>query len=152
MLGELMACNAAFAVIKQTLANGRELADCGKAISDYVTAKDTLQQKANKKKHSFWHKVGGKTGDDLEEFMALEKVRKQEDQLREAMQLYGRAGLWNDWIRFQAEARKRRQKEREELIRKRKEFLEIVTIIVLTILFGGLVIYFAGFYYLATRG
>ena len=84
--------------------------------------------------------------------MALEKVRKQEDQLREAMQLYGRAGLWNDWIRFQAEARKRRQKEREELIRKRKEFLEIVTIVVLTILFGGLVIYFAGFYYLATRG
>ena len=52
MLGELVACNAAFAVIKQTLANGRELADCGKAISDYVTAKDTLQQKANKMKLS----------------------------------------------------------------------------------------------------
>ena len=152
MLAELAACNAAFAVIKQTLANGRELADCGKAISDFVTAKDTLQKKAHKKKNSFWTKVGGSAGEDLEEFMALEKVRKQEDQLREAMQLYGRAGLWQDWIKFQAEARKRRQLEQEERLRKRKQLMEILTIAALTILGGALVVYFVFVYYLATRG
>lgn len=152
MLAELAACNAAFAVIKQTLSNGRELADCGKAISDFVTAKDTLQKKAHKKKNSFWTKVGGSAGEDLEEFMALEKVRKQEDQLREAMQLYGRAGLWQDWIKFQAEARKRRQLEQEKRIRNRKQLLEILTIAALTILGGALVVYFAFVYYLATRG
>ena len=32
MLAELAIANAAFAVIKQTLSNGRELADAGKAV------------------------------------------------------------------------------------------------------------------------
>jgi hypothetical protein len=152
VLAELAACNAAFAIIKQTLSNGRELVDCSKAITDFVTAKDTLQKKAHKKKNSFWNKVGGSAGDDLEEFMALEKVRKQENQLRETMQLYGRAGLWQDWIKFQAEARKRRQLEQEERIKKRKKLIELLTIAGLTIVFGALVLYFAFFFYLATRG
>lgn len=152
MLAELAAANAAFAVIKRTLANGRELADCGKAISDFVTAKDILQKKATKKKNSFWAKVGGNAGEDLEEFMALEKVRQQEEQLREAMQLYGRAGLWQDWIKFQAEARKRRQLEQEERIRKRKQLIEALIIAALTVMGGAIVIYFAFFFYLATRG
>lgn len=151
MLAELAAANAAFAVIKQTLANGRELADCGKAIADFVTAKETLQKRGNKKKNSFWHKVGGKAGDDLEEFMALEKIRQQEEQLREAMQLYGRAGLWFDWVKFQAEARKRRQQEQEEHERKRQQLIEVITISSLLVLFGVIVIYFVGMYYLATR-
>ena len=124
MLAELAACNAAFAIIKQTLANGKELVDAGSAISNYVNAKDALQSKANKKKNSFWHQVGGSSGDDLEEFMALEKIKQQEDELREAMQLYGRAGLWQDWIRFQAEARTRRAEERKRLERERQELVD----------------------------
>ena len=50
MLPELMAANAAFAVIKQTVANSGDLLKAGKAISDFVNAKDTLQKKGNKKK------------------------------------------------------------------------------------------------------
>ena len=45
MLAELAAANAAFAIIKQTLSNGKELVDAGKAISQYVDAKETLQTK-----------------------------------------------------------------------------------------------------------
>lgn len=149
MLAELAAANAAFAVIKKFVSNGRELADCTKAISDFVTAKDTLQKKGNKKKNSWF---GGKTADDLEEFMALEKIRQQEEELKQFMIYAGRAGLWHDWIKFQAESRKRRQREEQERIRKRKQLIEALVIAALTILGGALVIYFAFFLYLATRG
>lgn len=149
MLAELAAANAAFAVIKKFVSNGRELADCTKAISDFVTAKDTLQKKGNKKKNSWF---GGKTADDLEEFMALEKIRQQEEELKQFMIYAGRAGLWHDWIKFQAESRKRRQREEQERIRKRKQLIETLIIAALTILGGALVIYFAFFFYLATRG
>lgn len=134
MLAELAAANAAFAVIKQTLANGKDLADAGKAISDFVFNKDQLQSKGNKKKNSFWHKAGGSKGDDLEEFMALESLKQKEEELKQLMIYYGRPGLWNDWIRFQGEARVRRQKEKEDFERRRSEIIEIVIASILFIL------------------
>ena len=124
MLAELAAANAAFAVIKKFISNGRELADCTKAISDFVTAKDALQKKGNKKKNSWFGKLSGTTADDLEEFMALEKIRQQEEELKQFMIYAGRAGLWHDWIRFQAQARKRRQEEQANAIKKREELIE----------------------------
>ena len=36
MLAELAAANAAFAVIKQCVSNGKELANVGKSISDFT--------------------------------------------------------------------------------------------------------------------
>lgn len=126
MLAELAAANAAFAVIKKFVSNGRELADCTKAISDFVTAKDALQKRGNKKKNSWFGKLSGNTADDLEEFMALEKIRQQEEELKQFMIYAGRAGLWHDWIRFQGEARRRRLQEREDAIRKRQELIEVL--------------------------
>lgn len=124
MLAELAAANAAFAVIKKFVSNGRELADCTKAIGDFVTAKDALQKRGNKKKNSWFGKLSGNTADDLEEFMALEKIRQQEEELKQFMIYAGRAGLWHDWIRFQAQARKRRQQEQADALRKRQELIE----------------------------
>ena len=46
MLAELAAANAAFAVIKQCVSNGKELANVGKSISDFVFAKEQIQKKA----------------------------------------------------------------------------------------------------------
>ena len=40
MLAELAAANAAFGVIKSFVSNGKELASCGKHISDFVFAKE----------------------------------------------------------------------------------------------------------------
>lgn len=127
MLAELAAINAAFAIIKQTVANGRELADAGSAIADFVGAKENLQARQRKKKSSIF-------GNDFEEFMALEKIKQQEDELRSWMQLYGRAGLWSDWIRFQAQARKQRQLEIAERKRKREELIEMIGIFALILI------------------
>ena len=95
MLAELAAANAAFAVIKQAVSNGKEIAAAGNAIAEFVGAKEKLQAKAAKKGN----------GSDLEEFMALEQIRQKEDELKQMMIILGRPGLWNDWQKFQAKAR-----------------------------------------------
>ena len=126
MLAELAAANAAFAVIKQCVQNGRDLTAAGTAIANFVTAKEELQRKGNKRKGK------GAGGPDLEEFMALEKIREQEEQLKLLMIYTGRPGLWNDWQKFQAEARKSRRVQEELAKRRREEILEMIAI-------GGLI-------------
>ena len=128
MLAELAAANAAFQVIKTAVQNGKEIASAGKAISNFVGAKEQLQRKAQKK--------GG--GSDLEEFMALEQIREQEEQLKQIMIYAGRPGLWGDWQRFQAKARIARREAEEAAIRKRKKIFEITIIALFFVL--GLVI------------
>ncbi len=111
MLAELAAANAAFAVIKQAVSNGKEIAAAGSAIAEFVGAKEKLQSKAAKK--------GG--GSDLEEFMALEQIRQKEEELKQIMIYLGRPGLWNDWQKFQAKARvARREAEAAAVIKRRK--------------------------------
>jgi hypothetical protein len=117
MLAELAAFNAGFAIVKQFVANGRDLSDAAGAIGKMIGAKEELQRRGERKKKSFMSVIGGKAEDDFEEFMALEKIRNAENELETMMKLYGRAGLWDDWVRHQAVARKRR---REEAIAERK--------------------------------
>ena len=124
MLAELAAANAAFQVIKTAVQNGKEIASAGKAIANFVGAKEQLQRKAQKK--------GG--GSDLEEFMALEQIREQEEQLKQIMIYAGRPGLWGDWQRFQAKARIARREAEEAAIRKRKKIMDITIITIFFIL------------------
>ena len=120
MIAELAAFNAGFAVVKQFVANGRDLGDAMGAIGQMVGAKEELLRRGQKKKKSVLSVLGGKTENDFEEFMALEKIKQIEKDLTSMMKLYGRPGLHDDWIRYQAEARKqRRQQALEE--KKRKE-------------------------------
>lgn len=121
-LALISAANSAFAVIKAALQNGKELADIGSKAAEYFDLKARLQENAVEKS-------GGRPLDgrnDLEEFMALEKLREQEEHLREQMIYAGRPGMWDDWQKFQAmAARKRRAAkeaaERAAKIRKEKQ-------------------------------
>ena len=128
MLAELAAANAAFAVIKTAVQNGKEIAAAGSAIASFVGAKEDLQRKASKK--------GG--GSDLEEFMALEQIREQEEQLKQIMIYAGRPGLWGDWQRFQAKARVARREAEEARRRKNKQIIEWTIIIAFGFLFLGI--------------
>lgn len=136
MLAELAAANAAFAVIKTAIQNGRELASVGSEISKFVHSQETLRQKQLKKKSSMF-------GDDFQEFMALEELKKKEADLRSYMQLYGRPGLYQDWIEFQRKARVERQQQQLEAYRKRQQLIDTIIIgsgvvaIILLIMFIG---------------
>jgi hypothetical protein len=120
VIAELAAFNAAYSVVKEFVANGKDLTDCFGFIGQMTTAKEDLKLKHDKK---------GFTS-DAEEFAALEQIKQAEDQLRELMQYYGRAGLWDDFVKFQAEARKARLLERNERIKKINQRWQYASIIV----------------------
>jgi len=122
MIAELAAFNAGFAVVKQFVANGRDLSDAMGAIGQMVGAKEDLKARGEKRKKSVLSVLSGKTENDFEEFMALEKIKQVEKELTSMMKLYGRPGLHDDWVRFQAEARKQRRQQALE-DKKRKEQL-----------------------------
>jgi hypothetical protein len=120
MIAELAAFNAAFSVVKEFVANGKDLSECFGYIGQMTTAKEDLKLKHDKKGFT----------NDAEEFAALEQIKKAEDQLRELMQYYGRAGLWDDFVKFQAEARKARLEERNKRIKKINQRMQYASIIV----------------------
>lgn len=133
-----MVANSAFAVIKQTIENGRELSSAGAAIAKFVGAEEQLKKDLDKKKNSIWTNFLGKEDNDLEEFMALEEIRVKNEQLREFMQLYGRAGLYNDYVSYCADARKARKEARIKAEQQREKIKDIALKIVLAILVSAL--------------
>jgi len=134
MLAELAVANAAFAVIKEAVANSGDIMAAGESLFKYFDTKAEIQKKASAK--------GGSDRGDLEEFMALEKLKKQEEELREMMIYQGRAGLWTDWLKFQLEAKKKREAaEREKILRKQRiigRIKDTFMVILVVTLLGGL--------------
>ena len=115
-LALISAANSAFAVIKAALKNGKELADVASKTAEYFDLKSKLQEAAVEK--SGGRPLDGRT--DLEEFMALEKLREQEEHLREQMVYAGRPGMWEDWLKFQAMAARKRREAKEAAERARR--------------------------------
>ena len=134
MLEMLMVANSAFAVIKQTLENGREISSAGSAIATFIGAEDKLKQDLHKKKNSLWTNFLGKTDNDLEEFMALESIRVKQEKLREYMQLFGRANLYTDYIQFCAISRKERKEARIKAAKRKQHIQDTIMKIILAIL------------------
>jgi hypothetical protein len=134
MLAELAVANAAFAVIKEAVANSGDIMAAGESLFKYFDTKAEIQKKASAK--------GGSDRGDLEEFMALEKLKKQEEELREMMIYQGRAGLWTDWLKFQLEAKKKREAaERERILRKQRiigRIKDVFMILLIVVLLGGI--------------
>jgi len=134
MLAELAIANAAFAVIKEAISNGQDLLSCGQKAYDYFDAKSSLQKKVNEK--------GGSEKSDLEEFMALEQLKKQEEELRVMMQWNGRAGMWTDFLAFQLQAKKKREAvAREKVLRRQRVIGRIkdsLMILLIVVLLGGI--------------
>ena len=146
MIAELAAANAAFGVIKEALANGKELYEAGEALADYFGLKSKIQQRA--------HEHGYKS--DIQAFMAAEQLKEQEQALKNMLIWQGRPGQWDRWLEHQKamkESREAEAKEIEAKKRKRKQLLKDIalgTALTLLILTG---VGFVGYvmYWVATQ-
>ena len=138
MLAELAIANAAFGVIKETIANGGDIMAAGSHIFKFFDSKSELSKKANQ------------SGSDSEAFFALEQIKQHEAAIQELFIYQGRAGLWDDWLQFQAEARRKRDAEARAIMLaslKRKELIwswingVLIVAAVLTgvVIIGGLI-------------
>ena len=108
LIESLMVANAAFAVIKQTLANGKDIADAGSSLSDYFKAENEIAKEVEAK---------GK-GSALEAYQAQVQLRKQEDELRYMLNKQGLLGYHN-FLEFKAQY-SRDQKEAVKLAARKK--------------------------------
>ena len=129
MLVEIAAANAAFGVLKTALSNGRDLYECGNVAKKYFDNKSVIAKR-----------VASKGKSDLDAFMALEKIKEQEEWLREHMIYAGRPDMYSDFLKFQAECKQERdQAARMALAKKRlnikmiKQFITIIGVAVAVI-------------------
>ena len=134
MLAELALCNIAFATIKEAVQNSGDIMAAGDALFKYFDSKAELQRKANEK--------GGSRGSDLEEFMALEKLKQQEEELKQMMIYSGRGGMWDDWLAFQVKVKKKREADKRQKVLDRQRLIgrikDVFMIMLVIVLLGGL--------------
>ena len=115
MLVEIAAANAAFKVIKTAISNGKDLYDCSEAATKYFNNKSVIAKR-----------VASKGKSDLDAFMALEKIKEQEVWLKDYMVYAGRPDMYTDWLNYQAECRRNREKEERLAAAKRRENLKLI--------------------------
>lgn len=111
MLVELAAANAAFSVIKEAVQNGGDIMAAGQKLFDYFDNTSKIQKKAD-------------SGSDMEAFAALEQIKTNEAELKRMMVYHGRAGLWEDWLKFKKEAKQKRDAAEKEAARKKAARIE----------------------------
>lgn len=144
MLAELAAFNAAYATVKATVSAGRELSSVIQSIGSMVESKEAIEKNLQKKKKSLF---SSGVESDLDEFMALERIREAEKELEQLMIYGGRPGLHQDWVKFQVDARKRRRQSEIDAQKKREELIEILSwvcvgvFLVSAICVGGWILY-----------
>ena len=145
MLAELAVANAAFAVIKETVANGGDIMAAGQHIFKFFDSKSEIAKKANQ------------SGSDSEAFFALETIKQNEKALQEMFIYQGRAGLWDDWLKFQADAKRKREAEARALAlakikRKAKIWAWINGVLIVISVVSGLVFIAMVVWVIANRG
>jgi len=107
MLAELMVANAAFAVIKQTLTNGKQLLDAGDAVSKYFKAEKDIAKA-----------VANNSGNVLEAFQAKEQLRRQEEELKYMLNKQRLQG-YSDFLQFKAQFSRDQKEAERQAARKR---------------------------------
>ena len=151
MLAELAAINAAYAIIKEVIGNGKELHEAGSQIGAFFSNKKKLEKKVEEAPPG--------ARNLLEEFFALEDAKQKERELRNFMNIAGRPGLLDDWDRFQkkaaaeeaaAIAHAERQRRLRILIeeQEREEMILAWCVATLLLMFVGIIF---GFVYVMAR-
>jgi len=115
---------AAFGAIKSGVSAGREIQDLMGEVGKLWAATDQINSNytAAKSKSSLFNSAEEEA---MSEFIAKTKAREMEDELRELIQYTRGADAWNELIRMRGEARKRRKEEAADIIRKKRERVDL---------------------------
>ena len=149
ILESIAAASAAYEVIKTAINQGREGAGLIGAVGKFLSAEEDIKEAVQKKKNSPLTAITGGEEGDWEEFQALEQIREQRKELESYIRLYGKAGQWDRWVQWQAEARRQRAAAKKAAALRREEQIEqiqVATGIILAITTVVVSIYYLGVY------
>lgn len=123
--------------VKTLIGHGKDISGMGKQLGAILTAEETLKAQGESKKRSLFSQALGKDENSFEEFMQLEKIREARKEIESMMRLYGRPGLYGDWVKFQVEERKRKKEEAEARAKAREKLTNIAQwFLAIVIVFG----------------
>lgn len=103
--------SSAYSAIKKGIEIGRELQDMGGQLSQWASAISDLEYFERKAEDPPWYKAfsGNAQAEAMEVFAAKKKIEAQRNELRTYIQFsYGQSG-WEEFLRTEADIRKRRQ-------------------------------------------
>ena len=125
-LAIVSAANAAVGQIKTLIGTGSDITSMGKQLSALLTAEETLKAEGESKKKSLLSMALGRSEDSFDEFMELERIREAKKEIESAMRLFGRPGLYDDWVKWQAQERVRKKQEAEDRAKARAFIANII--------------------------
>lgn len=136
----------AFAAIKAAVSAGQELVNVTKQIGEFFDGVDDLRNKHNKKKS------GAFVSEDenaMETFVALQKAKDAEDELRELIIHLRGYSAWQELIAIRARVRRERKEREEEQARLKAEKFEAIAIwgsigLILTLVTGFAIVVLLG--------
>ena len=108
----MIAFNAGYAVLKSTIQNGREIGGVLGSLANMVGAEEDLRARGERKKSSIWSKLS-KSADMMEEFQALQDIKRKRAELKSMVQLYADF-TWDEYVAYESKMRVQRKDEAEE--------------------------------------
>jgi len=99
VIGSMIAFNVGFAVLKNTIQNGREIGGVLGSLADMVGAEEDFRVRGKRKKSSIWSKAFGKDANMMEEFQALQDIKRKRAELKSMIQLYA-TFTWDEYVAY----------------------------------------------------
>ena len=136
----------AFAAIKAAVSAGQELVNVTKQIGEFFDGVDDLRNKHNKKKNSAFN---NEDENAMETFIALQKARDAEDELRQLIIHLRGYSAWQELIAIRARVRREKKEREEEQARLKAERFESLVIwgsigLILTLVTGFAIVVLLG--------
>ena len=128
--------SAAYNALKKGIEIGRELQDMGGQLATWAGAIADIEFMASKAENPPWWAVGRNVqAEAIEIFAAKKKIQAQRDELKTFIQFSHGQSAWEDYIRIEAQVRKRKQAtdHRKAEI---KELLITITLVTLVLIAG----------------
>lgn len=136
-LAVIGAANAAIGQVKTLIGHGQDISAMGRQLGAILTAEETLKAQGERKKKSLFSAALGKDENSFEEFLHLDKLKQARKEIESHMRLYGRPGLYQDWVDFQRKERVRKRQEAEEQAKARAFLVEVFQWCVVVVIVAG---------------
>ena len=130
---------AAVAAIKSGVSLGKDISSLGSEVGKLWGAIDEINGAQKKKKKSFFRSVNEEA---LDTFMAKQKAKDLEDELRQIISFTRGPSAWQELLRLRGQIRKERQEEKEAHRRKVRKILEITVLTIVLVIGVGVLIAF----------
>jgi|SRR5210317_173827 preprotein translocase subunit SecA len=142
----LATASSAFSLIKKGFEVGRDIEQMAGDISRWMSAMSDLSEAEHQAKNPpiFKKLFAGKSVEQeaIEIFAAKKKAERMREELRQYISWTMGQSAWDELIRMEGQIRKQRQETLYAQARRRRKFIEILSIILATGIGAGLLITF----------